>query len=223
MNYSHKCGGRGIHYVQNLSRPGTVAKLGNLANPSCCCYARDFKLPCRHVLVVFNAMKMMTPQKKSRTMQRFWAPQFMAKMYYDVHKQQRVILPVIRPGKFEGAASDKILTPPITNPRGRPRTKRYGKSWSKMKPRDVQKILEGVPGAKKHCSRDMDEMIQPPPIETVPAVESPVFAPALTPPEPPQISEPESPNSDAPESLSLSILPSSNDIVAQIHGDRQVF
>ena len=123
-NYSHKCGGRGIHYVQNLSRPGTVAKLVNLANPSCCCYARDFKLPCRHVLVVFNAMKMMTPQKKSRTMQRFWAPQFMAKMYYDVHKQQRVILPVIRPGKFQGAASDKILTPPITNPRGRPKTKR---------------------------------------------------------------------------------------------------
>ena len=216
MNYSHKRGGNGLHYVQNRSRPGTPAKLVNLANPQCCCYARDFKLPCRHVLVVFNAMKMMTPEKKSRTMQRFWAPQFIAKTYYEVHKDERVCLPTILSGKYQGPESDKMGSPVIKNPRGRPRKNRYSKSWSKMKPSDIQKILQKLPGAKKQSSPEMDEMVQPPPMETVPTVESPVFAPALTPPTPPPIPEPESPEPESPgvdPPASLSTLPSSKDIV----------
>ena len=97
--------------MKNLSKVGKPEVMVDLKNPQCCSYVRDYKLPCRHVLVVLLKTGMWTPATQEQTMKNFWPPQFNARSYYGAYQHQRVILPMIKQGRFQGPVADKILRP----------------------------------------------------------------------------------------------------------------
>ena len=184
LNYSHKHGGNDVHYVRNLSKAGSVELTVDLKNPQCCSYVKDFGMPCRHMLTVFRIMNLMTPEKIKSTIQRFWRPQFLTANYFHAYKHQRVMLPLIRRGPFQGADKDKILRPPSKNPRGRPRTKRY-KGWRKVKPKHIITVLKQYYGDKITTHPELARMLELPSAQTVPGIATtPAFVSALPPPQP---------------------------------------